>query len=86
VCYVLSGILTERFYERYKALVSGMTDFVHLSDYILLTNFKLQNLLNTKHTRGFDRHLLIKSQSSFFYPFRKLGLKIIISQFGTTVA
>ena len=72
--------------KRYKALISGMTDFVHLNDYILLANFKLQNLLNTKHTRGFDRHFLIKSQSSVFYPFRKHGPKIIISQFGTTVA
>ena len=72
--------------KRYKALISGMTDFVHLSDYILLANFKLQNPLNTKHTRGFDRHFLIKSQSSVFYPFRKLGPKITISQFGRTVA
>ena len=69
--------------KRYKALISGMTDFVHLSDYILLANFKL---LNTKHTRGFDCHLLIKSQSSVFYPFGKLGPKIVIAQFGTTVA
>ena len=25
-----------------------MTDFAHLNDYILLANFKLQHLLNTK--------------------------------------
>ena len=35
-----------------------MTDFAHLNDYILLANFKLQNLLNTYHTRGFDRRFI----------------------------
>ena len=31
-------------------LISGMTDFAPLNDYILLANFKLENLLNTRHT------------------------------------
>ena len=30
-----------------KALISEMTVFSHLNDYIVLTNFKLQNTLNT---------------------------------------
>ena len=30
----------------FKGLISGMTDFAHLNDYIFLANFKLQNLFN----------------------------------------
>ena len=40
-----NGILKQRFKNKQKkdkALVSGMTDFAHFNDYILLANFKLQ--------------------------------------------
>ena len=64
-----------------------MTDFAHLNDhpYILLANFKLQNLLNhdTLEVLIFINFILF---IIFFYSFRKLGHKITISQFGTTVA
>ena len=33
--------------KRCNALVSGRADFANLNDYILLANFKLQNLFNT---------------------------------------
>ena len=58
-----------------------MKVFAHLNDYIWLTNYKLQNMSNTWHTRGLDSlsYLLIKSHSAVFYFSRKLGHKITIS-------
>ena len=41
-----------------------MTDFAHLNDYILLANFKLQNLLNTLHSAGFDRSFINKTRNT----------------------
>ena len=38
--------------QKRSCLISGMTDFAYSNDYILLKNFKLQNLLTTWHTRG----------------------------------
>ena len=77
----------------YKALISGMTDFAHLNDYILLANFKSQNLLHRKDTGGFDRSFVDKITVLSSNSFCKLGRKITISQFagefgqlGTTVA
>ena len=69
--------------KRHKTLISGGTDFAHLNDYIFLANFKLENLL---YTRGFNRSFISKITECCFYSFHKLGLKITISQFGTTVA
>ena len=43
--------------KRHKTLISGVTDFAHLNDYIFLANFKLENLL---YTRGFDRSFISK--------------------------
>ena len=33
--------------QKRSCLISGVTDFAYSNDYILLTNFKLQNLLTT---------------------------------------
>ena len=41
-----------------------MTDFAHLNDYILLAKFKLQNLLNTQHSAGFDRSFINKTRNT----------------------
>ena len=70
---VLSGILIERFLKRYKALISGITDFAFLND-----------IHNTVEV--LTEHLLVKAESAVFYSFRKLGHKNTISQFGTTAA
>ena len=49
----------ERNSKKYEALISEMTDFAHLNDYILLAiNFKLWNPPYTWHTRGFDRSFI----------------------------
>ena len=61
-----------------------MTDFTHLSDYILLAIFKLQKSALYMTLEGLNDHLLITSQSAVFYFFRKLEHKITISQFGAT--
>ena len=71
---VLSGILIERFLKRYKALISGITDFA----------FKNNDIHNTVEV--LTEHLLVKAESAVFYSFRKLGHKNTISQFGTTAA
>ena len=44
--------------KRYKVLISGTTVLANLNDYILLTNFKLENLLNTRHTTGFNQSFI----------------------------
>ena len=63
-----------------------MTDFAHLSDYILLALFKLQKSALYMTLEGLNDHLLITSQSAVFYFFRKLEHKITISQFAATMA
>ena len=61
---------------KYRALISGITYFAHLNDYILLENFKLQNLLNTWHTRGFDRSFFNTiTQCCLLYSLFRLPLK-----------
>ena len=40
--------------KRHKTLISGVTDFAHLNDYIFLANFKL-NSNSQSNSRGFDR-------------------------------
>ena len=45
--------------KRHKTLISGVTDFAHLNDYIFLANFKL-NSNSQSNSRGFTDHLLIK--------------------------
>ena len=65
---------------RYKALISGMTDFAHLLTIISswqTLNCKIYSVHNTLEV--LTDHLLIKSQSAVFYSFRKLGHKITIS-------
>ena len=47
-----------------------MADFAH-DDYILLANFKLQDILNTLHTWGFDRSQF----PHFFYNFKARSTK-----------
>ena len=48
--------------KRHKTLISGVTDFAHLNDYIFLANFKLENLL---YTRDFDRSFISKIRVLF---------------------
>ena len=43
-----------------SALISEMTDFAHLIEYILLANLKLSTQLYTRNTRSFDRSLVNK--------------------------
>ena len=63
-----------------------MIDFAHLNDYILLKNFKLQNLRDTWHIRGFDSSFINKIRVMSSILSANLENKITISQFGTTVA
>ena len=61
-----------------------MTDLAHLNDYILLANFKLQNLLYDTLELLTD-HLLIKSQSADIDSFDRLVHKLVFP-FGSIVA
>ena len=56
---VQSAVLKERFLwlikssdKTFTVYFTEMTAFAHLNDYIWLANFKLQILLNTKHTKS----------------------------------
>ena len=52
-----------------------MTDFAHLSDYILLALFKLQKSALYMTLEGLNDHLLITSQSAVFYFSANLNTK-----------
>ena len=56
----------------YKALISGMTDFAHLNDCILLANFKFKTARIHDTLEVLIDRLLIKLQSAVFYSFHNL--------------
>ena len=56
----------------YKALISGMTDYAHLNDCILLANFKFKTAQINDTLEVLIGRLLIKLQSAVFYSFRNL--------------
>ena len=60
------------------ALISGMADFAHLNDYILLAtlNCKICSIYFTLEV--LTDHLLIKAQSAVFYSSANLNLDKII--------